>query len=344
MSWFSQNYEKAAIGGAAVVAIGLAVLGWSKVGAVEEDFRAESSPRANRDPAIAGADRVAQAKALVAVNRVMAPGDAAGRPVDLFTGVPLFIDRDAPNVGIDLLTSPPVHPPIPNEWWIKHSIDPGFADSPQRDPDGDGFSNLEEYLAGTDPNDPDSFPSLVAKLRYVRDESLQWILRPGTEDEGGFAFEYADNAGGENRASVANIVKPGELFFREGVMKERFKLLGSEVREQINPRTNTPEERTWVRIEDQRPNKKGVIYEIPASFPRDRSEDFYQYDRSAVFVLDALGLEGTEFVVEENTTFSLPPSGAAKDHSLLTVTPGSVTVEHPAADGERATLDIPKGN
>jgi hypothetical protein len=344
MSWFSQNYEKAAIGGAAVVAIGLAVLGWSKVGAVDEEFVVESSSRMNRDPAIASADRVAQAKALIAVKRQLGPGDAAGRAVDLFTGVPLFVDRDAPTVGIDLLTSPPVHAPIPNEWWIKHAIDPGYADSPQRDPDSDGFSNLEEFLAGTDPIDPDSFPSLVDKLKYVRDESLQWILRPGTEDDGGFAFEYGDDKGGENRASVANIVKPGELFFREGVMKERFKLLGSEVREQINPRTKNVEERTWVRIEDQRPNKLGQIYEIPASFPRDRPEDFYQYDRSAVFVLDAVGLEGTEFVVEENTTFSLPPDGKANDHTLLKVTPASVSVEHPAAEGERAVLEIPKGN
>ena len=40
MSWFSKNYEKAALGGAVAVALGLAYLGWSKFGGVDEDFDA----------------------------------------------------------------------------------------------------------------------------------------------------------------------------------------------------------------------------------------------------------------------------------------------------------------
>jgi hypothetical protein len=344
MSWLAQNYEKAAIGGAAVAALGLAFLGWSKVGAVEEDFTIETAGSSNRNPEIVDADRVPQAKSQLEVNRVMGQGDASGRLVDLFTGVPLFVDRDTPDVGIDLLTSAPVHPPIPNQWWIDNEIDPGFADSPARDPDGDGFSNLEEFEAGTDPNNPDAFPSLVAKLRYARDESVDWVLRPGSDDgAGGFAFQYGDSAGVKNRVGVGNVIKPGELFFREGPLQGRFKLLGSEVRKEVNPRNNLEVERIWVRVEDQRANKKGTIYEIQASFPEDRADDFTHHDRSAVFTLEALGAEGTEFVVEENTTFSLPYGGADADHKLLEVTPAAVKVEHPTSEGGRAVLEIPKG-
>lgn len=343
MSWLSQNYEKAAVGGAAVIALGLAVLGWSKVGGVDRDFYGNDSQAGNRDASVAEADRVPQAKASLQLNRVLGQGDTNGRLVDLFTGVPLFVDRDAPTKGIDLPTSPPVHPPIPNDWWLTHKLDPGFADSPHRDADDDGFTNLEEFEALTDPNDPKSHPPLVAKLRFLRDESLQWVLRPGIEDDGGFAFEYGDNQGGSNRAPVSRVVKPGETFFSDGVMKDRFKLLGSERREEINPRTNAPENRTWVRIEDLRENKKGRIYEIPALFPRDRQDEFAQYDRTAVFTLEAIGQEGTEFRVEENTTFSLPPASGANDHLLKSVTPENVEVEFPAEGETPGNIVIPRG-
>jgi hypothetical protein len=342
MSWLSQNYEKAAIGGAAVVALGLAVLGWSKVGSVDEDFPSSASGRGNRDPAVAEADRVPQARAALGLDRKWVRAETNGRPVDLFTGVPLFVDREAPQKGIDPMTGPPIHPPIPNTWWLGFGLDPGFADSPHRDPDEDGFSNLEEFEGGTDPTDPKSHPTLADKLAYRRDESIGWVLRPGVQEGDGFGFEYADTAGGQNRASVANPVRPGEIFFSSGAAKDRFKLLGSEDREEINPRTNAPETSTWVQIEDQKSNKKGLRYEIPARFPRDRESDFTNYDRTAVLTLEALGQEGQEFKVEENTTFSLPPGSGKDDHKLLSVTPEAIEVEYPASDGERRTITIPR--
>ncbi len=343
MSWLSENYEKAAIGGAAVVALGLAFLGWSKLGAVDEEFASDASGTGNRNAEVAGADRVPQALASLKLDRTWSQADTNGRSVNLFTGVPLFVERDNPTAGLDLITGRQIHPPIENTWWVEHGIDPGYADSPQRDPDDDGFSNLEEYQAGTNPADPKSHPALVAKLRYVGDESVQWVLRPGTFTSDGYSFEYGDSAGGSNRASIASPIKPGELFFREGPMKERFKLLGHEARQELNPRTNLEETINYIRVEDQRPNKKGTIYEIPASFPRQRQEEFSYYDRTAVFTLEALGYGGQEFRVEENTTFALPPESGERDHLLKSVTPEAVEVEYPAGDGERGTVDIPKG-
>jgi hypothetical protein len=69
-----------------------------------------------------------------------------------------------------------------------------------------------------------------------------------------------------------------------------------------------------------------------------------QWDRAAVFSLEALGKNGVEFKVEENTAFGLPTDSPKKDFMLKSVTPNSVTVEYPAADGTRKTVEISKGS
>ena len=344
MSWFSKNYEKAALGGAAVVALGLAYLGWSKVGNVENDFSSSLKDSGNNNPAVADSDLVRKAQASLGAPRVWDQGETANnRPVNLFTGIPLFVSRSAPNKGIDLVTGDPVHPPIPNQWWLQYRLDPGFGDSLQRDADSDGFSNLEEFEAKTDPTDELKFPELVAKLKYSKDESLVWILRPGFESEGGYTFTYKDSNRQVNRASAAAVVMPNTLFFVGGAMKNRFKLLGAEKRKVMNPRIKMEEEVQFVRIEDQRPNKKGKIYEIPAQFKEELENDHRNYDRTAVLRLDALGKGSEEFKIEENTTFSLPNGTDKKNYLLKSVTPDAIEVEYTAADGTKKTVQIPKG-
>jgi hypothetical protein len=46
---------------------------------------------------------------------------------------------------------------MPDEWEIIHFLDP-LVDDADDDPDEDGYTNLEEYLADTDPRDPRSHP------------------------------------------------------------------------------------------------------------------------------------------------------------------------------------------
>lgn len=346
MSWFSENYEKAALGGAVAFALGLAYVGWSKFGGVEEDFAKSPSGPANNNTAVRGADLIPQALASLNRDRAWVQGLAGDRPVDLFTGIPLFVSSSAPEKPIDMLdkSTQPVHPPIPNIWWIDNRIDPGYSDSPARDPDEDGFSNLEEFTANTDPNNAKKVPSLIAKLMYVKDESLGWVLRPGYGLNGSFPFNYQDTKGGVNRATGADLIAPDGLFFAKAPMMGRFKLLGSEVRKELNKKINIEVEVTIVRIEDQRPNKKGTIYELPSPLSDERKNEHLKFDRTAVLSLEALGLNGKEFKVEENTTFSLPPDSDKKDYLMKKVTPESLEVEYTNPAGEKKSFTIPKGS
>jgi hypothetical protein len=344
MSWFSKNYEKAALGGTVVVALGLAYMGWSKYGNVEQDFTVTAAGQPNNNTAVKDADLIPKAVASLKLNRILEQGMEGDRPVDLLTGIPLFVASSAPEKPIDLLKDSPVHPPIPNIWWIKNSIDPGFADSPTRDPDQDGFSNLEEFSAKTDPNDDKSVPSLIAKLMFLKDESIGWVIRPGYGSDGSFPFKFRDTKGGVNQTGAADMVAPGGMFFIKPPMKDRFKFLGAEVRKELNKKINIEMDVTIARIEDQRPNKKGTIYEFPSPLSEERQNEHLKYDRTAILSLEALGLSGKEFKVEENTTFALPPEGAKKDYLLKTVTPDSVVVEYTNPAGEKKSVTINKGS
>ncbi|MDP3852011.1 MAG: thrombospondin type 3 repeat-containing protein [Luteolibacter sp.] len=343
MSWFAKNYEKAALGGAVVVALGLGYLGWSKFGGVDADFGTGLKGVGNNNTAVPGSDLIPKALQSLGLDRTWKQALDGERPVDLFTGISLFVASSAPEKAVDPLKDPPIHPPIPNTWWLDYRLDPGFADSPNRDPDGDGFSNIDEFNAKTDPNNARSFPALIAKLMFAKDESLTWVLRPGYGSEGKFPFTYEDAKGGKNRITAAEMVAPGELFFNKAPMKNRFKLLGSEVRKEVNKKINIEMDVTIVRIEDQRPNKKGVVYEVPSPLSDERKNEHLKYDRSAVFSLEALGRAGKEFKVEENTAFALPPDSAKKDYFLKTVSPESVIVEFTDASGARQTVRIAKG-
>ncbi len=343
MSWFSTNYEKAALGGAIAIALSLAYLGFNQFSNVDDEFSTTTKGSGNNNTAVAGADLIPKALGSLELVRTLPQALAGDRPVDSFTGIALFIKSSDPDQPIDLITGGPVHPPIPNTWWLENRLDLGFADSPGRDPDSDGFSNLEEFNANTNPDNARSHPPLIAKLMYVKDESLTWAIRPGYGSGGSFPFNYTDSMRRKNKVSAGGMIKPEGLFFPKGPMANRFKLLGSEVRRELNKAINLEMEVTWVRIEDQKPNKKGKVYEIPSPLSEERINEHAQYDRSAVLSLEALGENGKEFKVEENTTFSLPSGGAAKDYLLKEVTPGFVIVEYPDAQGNRKTVKINKG-
>jgi hypothetical protein len=344
MSWFSSNYEKAVLALALAMALGLAYLGWSKFGAVTDDFGLALKGVGNNNTAVASADLIPKALQSMRLDRTLSRSHVGERPVDLFTGVPLFIKSSEPEKPVDLFTDAPVHPPIPNLWWLENHLSPGFADSPSRDPDGDGYSNLEEWKAKTDPTNRKSHPALIAKLMYLKDDSLVWAILPKSGTEGAFPFDYTDSKRGKNRVPAGGMIQPGGLFFPKPPMQNRFKLLGSEVRKEMNAATKTEVEVTFVRIEDQKSNKKGTVYLIPAPLNPDRANNFAQYDRTAVLSLKALGMGGKEFKVEENTAFALPPEAAEKVYLLKKVTPNSITVEYPDAQGNRKTVEINKGS
>ena len=348
MSKLPKNFEKILVGVAGVAALGFAALGFMKFSAVGTDFAHDLKGRGADDATIPQAPATTKATNSLTSNRVIEKGeDSQGRPVNLFIGIPLFADKNNPNKPVDPREGAPVHPPIPNNWWIETGADMTFANSPARDDDDDGFSNLEEFEAKTHPVDAKSVPPLIDKLAYVKDESTQWYVQFGFDTEGRWAPRFTgltfDGKRLQNRVSALDMLSPGDSFFKEGAMANRFKFTGMTEREMTSERTGLTQKVKFAQYEDLKENKKGEKYESQANLPEAELANKAYYDRTAVLDLRAIGFEGKEFKVEERTKFALPPDAPEKKYILKKVTPGSIEVEYTDAQGQTQTKEIAKG-
>jgi hypothetical protein len=92
---------------------------------------------------------------------------------------PLNWTAGAPNPGAPNSPQDSDGDGLPDDWELANGLNPHSAvgnDGANGDPDGDGFTNLQEYLAGTDPRNPQSFLKIdsiallpgTAALRFTR--------------------------------------------------------------------------------------------------------------------------------------------------------------------------------
>lgn len=109
---------------------------------------------------------------------------------------------------------PMLRPPMTNSYLRENNLEFGVPNVGDLDADQDGFTNAEEFVAGTKPRDPKSHPAITDKLfdseriahNYritlktsstplqvstpdaVQGERKNWFVDPGSDTEGGKAF------------------------------------------------------------------------------------------------------------------------------------------------------------
>ncbi len=115
-----------------------------------------------------------------------------------------YIVRDGRLIDI-LQGDEEIFPGIPNKWIQQYRLDYSDAKLPERDPDQDGFTNLEEFLAKTNPCDPASRPPAWTKFRLSSNklEQLRFIFNAVTDNEGNTIKEVQINtvSGGDSSAT-----------------------------------------------------------------------------------------------------------------------------------------------
>lgn len=85
---------------------------------------------------------------------------------------------------------------MPDEWENKHGLNPKDPSDAAKDADGDGFTNLEEYLAKTDPTSKFDHPDYLDSLRIqlpLKETTLPFIFRSASKIPSGYRLVFFDS-------------------------------------------------------------------------------------------------------------------------------------------------------
>ncbi len=177
---------------------------------------------------------------------------------------------------------------MPDEWEKKFSLDP-FGDDSVLDPDSDGFSNLEEFQAGTDPKDAKSHP---ARFAFLRVRSIDVEPFP-------FAFNGSKMKGadGEYKFAVKDAkgrdwyVKKGQELAKTGFSLKDFSSAMEERKTSTGVRKMEIFTLVFVKEDDQVVMKAGSkpessIYKASFVCAKDAEPQVYEAKRNETFDFD----------------------------------------------------------
>lgn len=224
-------------------------------------------------------------------------------------------DASAGDVLIDPFDpqSPPLHPPIPNDWFLKNNLEDRMLDSDvmEQDPDKDGFSNLDEFLGKTDPQKADSHPPYLTKLRLKRFIRIPFRLKfEAYDDDGNFQINTVDVR------QPTQFVKMGET-----IAGTKYKVVKFEKKSVLNPNTGVDKDTTELTLEHQETGLK-VVLVVGTEV---NSPD--QYARFA-FLWDH-----TEFTVKKDQKFFLKPEPGI-EYKLIDIRENEAVIINVKTEGD----------
>jgi len=297
MSWLKENYDKAALGGAAVITLAVVALIFTGNSGESDELK---DPKRSNAFTVKAQEGLAELEGVFAKNSQAEYAEHLGVKVHSFIAYPTFRIRD--KAGIHELGPDYVIQGAPLKWWKEYGIDDyqleGAAD---KDHDKDGFSNSEEFVAGTNPTDLSEHPNLVEKLIFVSASPVNYTIAWAKVDNDRASMSF------RTRRGTQDICRVGDTFPAKGHPAQflnRFKVTSKG--DGVNP---DGRQDTYYEIEDTR--KQGTSYKLWRS-----ADPFKSKDWTAEFRIETPD-GGESFKVNEGGEFSLPFVEGGKGYTFM---------------------------
>ncbi|HEY5814466.1 MAG TPA: Amuc_1099 family pilus-like system protein [Terrimicrobiaceae bacterium] len=297
MDWLRNNYEKAILIVASLVLLACCGLIISQALSFSERFAGRDSSQApNNTIKALPADLLR-----TALEKVKAPQNWLGHDGSLLVSRP-YVLIDGTLVD-PLEGNKNLHEPIKNSWLIKYDLPYWESDIKQQDADADGFSNLEEYLAGSDPRDKNSVPPFYTKLRLVRFISKPFrLIFTGTPDDGQtFTINTKD------RGTKTQFLELGQM-----IAGTSYKIVSYE--KKTERRNEIDFDASTLTLENAQTGQKIVLVaNKEANDPTSFAEFHYLYNNS-------------KFTVKKDDEFSLPPE-SDRQYKLIDISEKEAVIQ-----------------
>ena len=312
MDWFKKHYDRVTLAILGLVTLACAGIIISQALSFSEIFASRNSSKKPSNAMPPLATELLKARSML----IEKPDEWGTHKGSLFVSEPYLIKDGGQPVNPLAPGQEPLHPPIPNEWLVKYNLDYADPNLLNADPDGDSFSNLEEFNGKTDPSSSKSKPGFITKLRLKEFVQVPFRLKfSGTPDDGQtFSINTLD-------------LRQPTVFLKIGDMIPRtpYKVVGYE-KKSISA-DGFDKDVSELTVENQDSGQKIVlVYDKPVNDP-------------TVYALFKYLLDGSEFKVKKSDSFSVKPDVGVK-YKLIDISDSEAVIESPQGD----KIHVPKGD
>jgi hypothetical protein len=297
MDWLRTNYDRAALLAAALFLLLCAIFIFLSASNFSENFSAlQNVPPPNNKIPAGKAPEIVEA-----MEKLQAPSQwtKSGRS-GLFVPEKHFI---GPNGQPATLQNTLLHPPVPNEWLEEFNLPITDADVLTQDPDGDGFTNLDEWMGRTNPTEKELHPPYTFKLN----------LRSFAEES--FPLIFSSSIGDTYAINNVDPTKPTQfLHIGEIVAGTKYKLTGYREKYDIDKYGTTIDVSELTLEQVETGDQVTLVKEKRATSPESVANFLYTWNGAA-----------EAFAVKKEQEFSLKPREEIK-YKLLDVEPGKAII------------------